>query len=123
MKGRSDRLPSTVANGSRSITHAPYGESLNFNAQDESSPDHRKLFFSYLGLALKYRWLILVFCGIALAIGFILTFTSTPIYQATVTIQIDRQAQKVVKVDTVGLGLWEGGPRFYQTQYDLLKAG
>ena len=64
-QGRSDRLPSTVANGSRSITHAPYGETLTFNAQDESSPDHRKLFFSYLGLALKYRWLILVFCGIS----------------------------------------------------------
>src|SRR4030095_7563043 len=93
-QGRSDRLPSTVANGSRSITHAPYGESLTFNAQDESSPDHRKLFFTYFGLALKYRWLILVFCGISLVIGSISTFTSTPIYQATVTIQIDTQAHK-----------------------------
>ena len=45
-EGRSDRLPSTAANGSRSIAHAPYGEFVNFNAQDESTPDYRKLFFS-----------------------------------------------------------------------------
>jgi len=121
-QGRSDRLPSTVANGSRSITHAPYGESLTFNAQDESSPDHRKLFFTYFGLALKYRWLILVFCGIGLVIGTISTFTSTPIYQATVTIQIDPQAQKVVKVDTVDSDYGRDGSRFYTTQYDLLKS-
>jgi succinoglycan biosynthesis transport protein ExoP len=132
-EGRSDRLPSTAANGSRSITReSPEAlvdfdtqkfDSQKFDSQDESASDFRKLFFTYLGLALKYRWLILTFCGLALAIGFIVTFTSTPLYNAMVTIQIDRQAQKVVK--------FEGAPdrdfggedlRFYQTQFDLLKS-
>ncbi len=118
---RSDQLPSTSTNGSRSIAYPSYGDYVNFNPQDEPGPDHRKLFFTYLGLALKYRWLILAFCGAALAIGFIITFTSTPIYQATVTIQIDRQAPKIVKLDTpVSDG--EDALRFYQTQYDLLKS-
>ncbi len=124
-EGWSDRLPATAANGSHPITHAPYGDLGNFNdqfnAQDESTPDYRKLFFRLLGLALKYRWLILAFCGVALVIGFIITFTSTPIYEATVTIQIDREAPKIVKLDTpVSDG--HDAARFYQTQYDLLKS-
>ena len=82
-EGRSARLPSTAANGSHSITHASREVSVNFDTrkldtQDESASDFRKLFFKYLGLALKYRWLILTFCGLALAIGFIVTFTIDP---------------------------------------------
>jgi uncharacterized protein involved in exopolysaccharide biosynthesis len=76
-----------------------------------------------LGLVLKYRWLVLASCAVGLAIGFFVTFTSTPIYQATVTIQIDRQAARVVKVD----GAYDpnsgiDNTRFYQTQYDLLRS-
>jgi uncharacterized protein involved in exopolysaccharide biosynthesis len=75
-----------------------------------------------LGLVLKYRWLVLASCAVGLAIGFFVTFTSTPIY-ATVTIQIDRQAARVVKVD----GAYDpnsgiDNTRFYQTQYDLLRS-
>ena len=55
---RSARLPATAAYGSRAVANAPYGEFVNFNDQ-ESQFDHRKAFFTYLGLALKYRWLIL----------------------------------------------------------------
>ena len=95
-EGRSG-LPSTAAYGSRAVAQAPYGEFVNFD--QESTFDHRKVLFRYLGLALKYRWLILTFCTVALAIGFFVTFTSTPIYRATVSIQIDRQAPKIVKAD------------------------
>src|SRR5262249_35413411 len=82
-----------------------------------------KLFFIYLGLALKYRWLILTCCAVALAIGFIQTFTSTPLYQATATIQINREAQKIVKFDNPSdRDLGGDDFRFYQTQYDLLRS-
>src|SRR5262249_35555904 len=92
--------------------------------QDEqgSGGDFRKLFFTCVALALKYRWLVLAICALALAIGFIQAFTATPLYQATVTIQIDRQAPKVVKFDVPQDEVAEGGDRFYQTQYDLLKS-
>src|SRR6516164_5450099 len=118
----SARLPSTAANGSRSVAYAPYGEFVNFSAQDEPTSDIRKLLFKYLGLALRYRWLIVVCCGLSLAVGFMLTYTQTPIYQATVTIQVDRQAAKVVKVGESSQDLDFGGDdeRFSQTQYDLL---
>src|SRR6516164_3046074 len=122
-EGGSARLPSAAAYGSRSVAQAPYGESVNFNAQDESTTNFRKLVFEYLGLALKYRWLIVVCCALSLATGFILTYSQTPIYQATVTIQIDRQAARVVRVD--GAQDADSGmdsTRFYQTQYDLLRS-
>ncbi|MGH6702544.1 MAG: GumC family protein [Bradyrhizobium sp.] len=94
-----------------------------FAAGEENISQYRKLFFRYLGLALKYRWLILGTCAIALAIGFVVTFTSTPIYRATATIQIDREAAKVVKVDALASDRDFGDNlRFYQTQYDLLKS-
>ena len=102
-EGRPRNLPSTAANGPRSITPESREVLVNFDTQkfssqqDKSASDFRKLFFKYFGLALQYRWLIVAMCSLALAIGFIITFTSTPMYQATVTIQINRQAQKVVK--------------------------
>src|SRR5262249_17958819 len=121
-RGRSG-LPTTAVNGSVVISGEP--REIPFVAGDtgaESQSDFRKSLFMYVGIALKYRWLIVTFCGIALAIGFIVNFTSTPIYQATVTIQIDRQAPRVVKLDAAQDQDTWGGDRFYQTQYDLLRS-
>src|SRR5262249_31678931 len=118
-EGGSTRLPSTAAYGPRSVANAPNGEFINFD--QGPTFDHRKAIFAYLGLVLKYRWLILTFCTVALAIGFVKTFTSTPTYRATVSIQIDRQAPKVVKTDTQP-DFGDDGERFYQTQYDLLQS-
>src|SRR6516162_1603506 len=122
-EGGAARLPSTAAYGPRSVAQAPYGEFVNFNAQDEQS-DVRKWFFWYLGLALRYRWLILVCCVISLAIGLIITYSQTPIYQAVVIVQIDRQAARVVNVQGAPDDYFSGidNLRFYQTQYDLLRS-
>jgi capsular exopolysaccharide synthesis family protein len=119
----SARLPSTAVNGSRSVAYAPYGEFVNFNAQDEPTSDIRKLLFKCLGLALRYRWLIVVCCGLSLAVGFILTYTQTPIYQATVTVQIEQRVPRVVKVEGAedpNSGM--DSARFYQTQYELIRS-
>src|SRR5262249_53448204 len=126
-EGRS-RLPSSAARDTHCITAQSREGLVNFDTQKfdtqgESAPNFRKYFFTYLGIVLKYRWLILTCCVLSLAIGFIATFTSTPIYEATATIQIDRQAQKVVKLDGVQDRDVAGEDlRFYQTQYDLLKS-
>src|SRR5262245_7310847 len=108
----STHLPAPATQGSQSITHATRDVTANFAAAEEqASGDFRKLFFICLALALKYRWLILAICAVALVIGFIQTFTTTPIYQATVTIQIDRQAAKVVKLDAPQDNVIDGGDR------------
>jgi capsular exopolysaccharide synthesis family protein len=118
-EARSARLPSTAAYGSRAVAQGQYGEFINLD--QGSTFDHRKAIFTYLGLVLKYRWLILTFCTIALAIGFIVTFTTTPIYRATVSIQIDRQVPRIVKTDTQP-DYGDDSEHFYQTQYDLLQS-
>jgi succinoglycan biosynthesis transport protein ExoP len=66
-------------------------------------------------------WLIPTFCTVSLAIGFIITFTTTPIYRATVTIQIDRQEPRIVKTDA-DLDFQNDTYRFYESQYELLKS-
>ena len=119
-EGGSARLPASTAYGPRAVAEAPYGEFVNFSDQSGSTSDFRRLFLRCLGLALKYRWLIITFGVVALAIGFVTTFTSTPIYRATVIVEIDRQAPKIVKTDTEDN--FGGDDRFYQTQYDLLRS-
>jgi succinoglycan biosynthesis transport protein ExoP len=121
-EGGSPPAPSTSAYGAPSVAQAPYGESVNFGAQEEPTSDFRKLFFRYLAVALRYRWLIVVCCTLSLAVGFVLTYTQTPIYQATVTVQIERQAARVVKVGDVQNDEIAPSDRFYQTQYDLLRS-
>src|SRR5262245_9323738 len=72
-------------------------------------------FFKYLGLALKHRWLILAGCAGGLVMGFLVTFTSTPIYRAAATVKVDLEAAKVVKLDTVDISGQVGDTfRFYQ---------
>ena len=82
----------------------------------------RSEFFKYLGLALKHRWVFLGFCAGAMAVGLAVTFTATPIYRASATIQIDQTAARVVKVDVPEPADTGDDARFYQTQYDLLKS-
>src|SRR5215510_14294380 len=124
-QGRCDQRPLVVSNGPRFVTDASLEAYGNYGAdtfRDRSGPDYRKFFFLCLTLVLKYRWLIIAVCGLALAIGFIATFTSTPIYRATVTIQIDLRAPKVVKEVVQDRDFGGGDQRFYKTQYDLLKS-
>ena len=90
---------------------------------DEPEINYTELFFKYLSLAIKHRWIILSCCLAGLLCGFLVTFASTPLYRATASLQIDRDAAKVVKLDTPDINADSGDTfRFYQTQYDLLKS-
>ena len=78
---------------------------------------------SYWRLALKYRFLIIgCFLG-ALVIGATLTLLMTPIYTAQATLQIDREAARII--DTEDVTPRENmmqGEEFFQTQYGLLRS-
>jgi len=77
----------------------------------------------YWRMALKHRILILgCFLG-ALAIGAALTLLMTPIYTATATLQIDREAARVVtSEDVTPRENMVMGEEFFQTQYGLLRS-
>lgn len=77
----------------------------------------------YWRLALKYRFLIIgCFVG-ALIVGATLTLLMTPVYTAQATLQIDREAARVL--DTEDVAPRENmmqGEEFFQTQYGLLRS-
>ncbi len=91
--------------------YGPYGE------EDAKSFD----IFKYLRIVTKYKWLIAGVTLIVLAITAVSTFMTTPIYRATASIQIEREATKIIDKGEVDVEE-SGGADFYQTQYMLLSS-
>lgn len=77
----------------------------------------------YWRLAVKHRFLIIGCLVAAIVIGTVATLLMTPIYRASITIQIDREAARVLNVDEVqpSESLIQG-EEFFQTQYGLLRS-
>jgi len=84
----------------------------------EAGVDLRK----YLGLLLKHRLLIIGCVILVVVLGAVQTFLTTPIYRASATLRINRDAPQVVSVDNFQPG--DGGQtyEFYQTQFEILKS-
>lgn len=76
----------------------------------------------YWRLLLKNRFLILGAVVAAVVIAVIVTLLSTPIYTATTTVQIDREAQRVLNTEDASSEAMIPGQEFILTQYGLLKA-
>jgi len=72
---------------------------------------------------LKRRWTILIFTLIVVTAVVTATYLMTPIYRASLTLQIDREDIKIMQMGEVEPT--EGGrvsQDYYQTQYELLKS-
>jgi polysaccharide biosynthesis transport protein len=78
---------------------------------------------TYWRLALKHRFLIIgCFLG-ALVIGATFTLLMTPIYTAQATLQIDREAARILAAeDVTPTENMTQGEEFFQTQYGLLRS-
>lgn len=77
----------------------------------------------YWRLAVKHRLLILCSFLTAVVIGVAATLLMTPIYVSSVTLQIDREAARVLDVDEVQpRESMIQGEEFFQTQYGLLRS-
>jgi polysaccharide biosynthesis transport protein len=94
----------------------------NFPIEGEYAAAKGFDFYKYLRIITKYRWLIISTTVTALVLAAILTFLTTPIYRATASLQIDREAVKVVGNDNLQPQEQNTGLEFYQTQYELLGA-
>ena len=119
--GPDRRLPTTVSRAVDRELVPPLGYPDAAAAEPEGL-NLRDEFFKILGLAIKHRWLVLACCLSGLFIGFLVTFTTTPIYRATAVINIDANAARVVKLETVDAGPIGDMFRFYQTQKELLNS-
>jgi succinoglycan biosynthesis transport protein ExoP len=95
-------------------TPAAYSEAL----VEEGRVDLRK----YLWLLFKHRWLIAGSAGVFLVLGLIATLLTTPVYRASATIQINRNADTVVEFAGMPNRDASRDIEFYQTQYELLRS-
>ncbi len=78
---------------------------------------------AYWHLLRKYRWMIAAVTLVAAAAALVLTLLTAPTYRATMLLQIDREALKVVEFDGDQRPVEAGAASdFYQTQYELLKS-
>ncbi len=80
---------------STTLRPSPYPEIATYGPSPEDEDLRAKLFY-YVRLFIKRRWLILAIALASVAIGMARAFMQTPLYTASVRIQIDRQAAKVV---------------------------
>ncbi|MBC6980484.1 polysaccharide biosynthesis tyrosine autokinase [Caulobacter sp. 17J80-11] len=77
----------------------------------------------YWRLLVKHRVVIGATFAVCLALGAAATMLMTPVYTATTTLQIDRQAAKVTEDDdTSPRDSMVAGEEFFQTQYGLLRS-
>lgn len=77
----------------------------------------------YWRLALKHRMLIAAVFIAAMVVGTAVTLLTTPLYTATTTLQIDREAARVLNVeDTSPRESMVQGEEFFQTQFGLLRS-
>lgn len=77
----------------------------------------------YWRLTIKYRILIGSILAAAIVIGLALTLLMTPTYTATATLQIDREAARILdEDDTAPRESMIQGEEFFQTQYGLLRS-
>lgn len=77
----------------------------------------------YWRLVLKHRLVILGVFLAAMVIGTAATLLTTPLYTASTTLQIDREAARVLAVDDAApRESMIQGEEFFQTQYGLLRS-
>src|SRR5436190_18120192 len=81
---------------SQSVPTAPgsYGYGGQYGVADESGIGVK--IFEYWRILKKRKWLILSVVGACVAVGVVLTLMKTPLYTATVRLQIERNTAKIV---------------------------
>ena len=90
--------------------------------QRDSEANLGSRILSYIGLARKHKYLIIVVVAIFMFGGVIATMQTPKIYSASTTIKIDRSIPTVFKGQTAGAGSDHYEIGFYQTQYELIRS-
>ncbi|RZJ29903.1 MAG: hypothetical protein EOO48_06345, partial [Flavobacterium sp.] len=76
----------------------------------------------YVNIMLGRKWLILSMVLLGIVAAVLITLGMPQLYRATATIQIDREAARIVEQRGVEPPANIGLQEFYQTQYGLLKS-
>lgn len=76
----------------------------------------------YWHTIVKRKWTVLSVLAIVLLTGMMMTMLTTPMYRATATVQIERQASRVVNVPGIDAIESPYDFEFYETQFQLLRS-
>ena len=86
----------------------------------EDEPDLASTIYFYLRIVIRRKWLIASITLMMITVAGLYAFMKTPLYLATVRIQIEQKTAKVLEGgETAEL---VGGRDFLRTQYELLKS-
>ncbi len=99
----------------------PYGQVGPYmGGPPDAAPDFRLNLLEYWRILNKRKWVIVSVMGVFVALGALQALMETPLYTATVRLQIDRNVAKVVEGGNVTP--IEGQDfEFLRTQYELLQ--
>lgn len=91
---------------------------------DERESEENVNLMDYWRIILRQRWTIISVLVVFTVIVTIGTFKMKPVYQATTTLRISREAPKVLSFEDVvkTSGLNYSGDDFYRTQYEIIKS-
>ncbi|HLG31166.1 MAG TPA: Wzz/FepE/Etk N-terminal domain-containing protein, partial [Candidatus Brocadiales bacterium] len=87
--------------------------------QDEREGEENVNLMDYWRVILRQRWTIITIFVVVTVIVTIGTFKMKPVYQATTTLRISREAPKVLSFEDV---VKTSGDDFYRTQYEIIKS-
>lgn len=98
-------------------------EQDSFLIDDPEQDDPLKLDVRAVWSAIyRHRILIAVVVLLSLGVGLAVTMLSTPIYQASASVQIEQQAARVLNTDDIQPEPGRNEDRFLQTQVDILRS-
>lgn len=120
-----DRLP-VPRPGGRDLAHRNSARDLfpqEFHPHHPHAADEPIDLISYWRVLVNQWPIVAGAILLAVVAGVVLTLMSTPIFRATTTLQIDREALKVVEFEGDQRPVESGsGTDFFQTQYELLRS-
>ena len=96
--------------------------SLALDIQEELRDDEIDL-LAYWHILVKRRWMVLSILAGVVALSLLLTLLTTPLYRASVLLELQKEGTQVVQVGGVQPGDFGGwDPEFLQTQYKLIQS-
>jgi capsular exopolysaccharide synthesis family protein len=102
------------------MTVAPSPDALDALPQERS---RRPGLAEYARVLWRYRWGVLGLAAIAMAVAAFKAYLEVPIFRASSTLLIEREAARFVSIDPVyqSAPMWDFG-EYYQTQYEILRS-
>lgn len=111
-----------TADAPRNMVGAGRSDADRELAQFIDENDRESAITQYVQVLLRRRWLVLAGIALGLLAAFYSTVTTTPLYRASATLEILREASKVVDMKDTQPTASVGQQEFYQTQYGLLRS-